>query len=281
MSMYRVFSCIVGRGCVLWPVHSFGKTVNLCPAYFYTSGQTCLLLQAFPDFLLLHSSPLQWNGHLFWVLIVEGLISLIDQLNFSFFSITGQGIDLDYRNTEWFALKTNRDHSVISESASKFCILDSFVDYDGYSISSKGFLPTVVDMMVSELNSPIPVHFSLLIPKMLMFSLAISCLTASNLPWFMDLTFQVPMQYCSLQHRTLLPSPVTSTTGYCFCFGSIPSFFLELFLHWSPVAYWSPTDLGVPLSVSYHFAFSYCSWGSQGKNSEMVCHSLLQWTTFC
>ena len=27
--------------------------------------------------------------------------------------------------------------------------------------------------------------------------------------------------------------------------------------------------------------FSYCSWGSQGKNNEVVCHSLLQWTTFC
>ena len=26
--------------------------------------------------------------------------------------------------------------------------LDSFVDYEGYSISSAGFLPTVVDMMV-------------------------------------------------------------------------------------------------------------------------------------
>ena len=37
---------------------------------------------------------------------------------------------------------------------------------------------------------------------------------------------------------------------------------------------------GVPLSVSYHFTFSYYSWGSQGKNTEMVCHSLLQWTTF-
>ena len=60
----------------------------------------------------------------------------------------------------------------------------------------------------------------------------------------MDLTFQVPMQYCSLQQRTLLLSPVTSTTGCCFCFGSIPSFFLELFLRWSPVAYWAPTDLG-------------------------------------
>src|SRR5574340_948816 len=97
----------------------------------------------------------------------------------------------------------------------------------------------------------------------------------------MELTFQVPMQHCSLQHQTLLLSPVTSTAGYCFCFGSIPSFFVELFLHSSPVAYWAPTDLGVCLSVSYHFAFSYCSWGSQGKNTEVVCHSLLQWTTFC
>ena len=78
------------------------------------------------------------------------------------------------------------------------------------------------------------------------FTIAISYLTTSNLPWFMDLTFQVPMQYCSLQHRTLLLSAVTSTAGYCFCFGSIPSFFLELFLHWSPVAYWAPTDLGSP-----------------------------------
>ena len=76
------------------------------------------------------------------------------------------------------------------------------------------------------------------------FTLAISCLTASNLPWFMDLTFQVPMQYCSLQHQTLLLSSVPFTAGCCFCFGSISSFFLELFLHWSPVAYWAPTYLG-------------------------------------
>ena len=52
------------------------------------------------------------------------------------------------------------------------------------------------------------------------------------------------MQYCSLQHRALLLSSVTSTTVYCFCFSYIPSFFLELFLHWSSVAYWAPTDLG-------------------------------------
>ena len=52
------------------------------------------------------------------------------------------------------------------------------------------------------------------------------------------------MQYYSLQHRILLPSPVTSTTGCCFNFGSVFSFFLELFLHSSPVEYWAPTNLG-------------------------------------
>ena len=113
------------------------------------------------------------------------------------------------------------------------------------------------------------------------FTLAISCLTTSNLPWFVDLTFQVPMQYCSLQHWTLLLSPVTSTTVYCFCFGSISSFFLELFLYWSPVAYWAPTDLGSSSFSILSFCLSYCSWGSHGKNTEVVCHSLLQWTTFC
>ena len=86
-----------------------------------------------------------------------------------------------------------------------------------------------------------------------MLTLAISSLTTSNLRWFMDLTFQVPMQYCSLQHQNFFPSPVTYTTGCCFCFGFISSFFLELFLHWSPVAHWAPTDLG-------HLSFSVLSF---------------------
>ena len=72
----------------------------------------------------------------------------IELFNLNFFSITGQGIDLDYHDIEWFALETNRDHSVVFEIASKYCISDSFVGYDGYSISSKGFLPTIVDILV-------------------------------------------------------------------------------------------------------------------------------------
>ena len=69
---------------------------------------------------------------------------LIELFNLSFFGICGWGIDLEYCNIEWFVLEMNRDHSVISEIAHKYCISDSLVDYEGYSISSKGFLPTVV-----------------------------------------------------------------------------------------------------------------------------------------
>ena len=89
------------------------------------------------------------KGHLFWVLVLKGLVKVfIEPFNFSFFSITGWGIDLDYCDIEWFALETNRDHSVVFEIASKYCISDSFVDHDGYSISSEGFLPSVVDIML-------------------------------------------------------------------------------------------------------------------------------------
>ena len=82
------------------------------------------------------------------MLVLEGLVGLHRTVQLQLFSITGQGIDLDYCDIEWFALEMNRYHSVIFEIASKYCILTSFVDYDGYSISSKGFLPTVVDIMV-------------------------------------------------------------------------------------------------------------------------------------
>ena len=80
---------------------------------------------------------------------------------------------------------------------------------------------------------------------MLIFTLAISCLTTSNLLWSMNLTFQVPMQYCSSQHQTLLSPPGTLTAGCCFHCGSASSFLLELYLHSSEAAYWIPTYLGV------------------------------------
>ena len=66
---------------------------------------------------------------------------------------------LDYCDIEWFALEMNRDHSAVYEIVSKYCILDSFVDYDGYSISSKEFVPTVVDIMVIRVKFTHPSPF--------------------------------------------------------------------------------------------------------------------------
>ena len=42
--------------------------------------------------------------------------------NSRFFSVTGRGIDLDYRDVEWFVLEMNRDHSLVFEITSKYCI---------------------------------------------------------------------------------------------------------------------------------------------------------------
>ena len=53
---------------------------------------------------------------------------------------------------------------------------------------------------------------------------------------------------------TLSRSTSSINNWVLFCFGSISSFFLELFLHWSPVAYWAPTDLG----TSSFSVLSFC-----------------------
>ena len=82
------------------------------------------------------------------MLVLEVLVDLHRTFNFSFLHITGWGIDLDYSDIEWLALETNRDHSVVLRLHPSTAFQDSFVNYVGYSISSKGFLPTVVDILV-------------------------------------------------------------------------------------------------------------------------------------
>ena len=77
MSMCRVVTCIVGKGCLLWPVCSLDKTrLTFALLHFVLQGQICLLLQVSLDFLLLHSNPLWWKGHLFLVLVLAGLVCL-------------------------------------------------------------------------------------------------------------------------------------------------------------------------------------------------------------
>ena len=46
----------------------------------------------------------------------QSLEDKITMENFNFFSVNGWGIGLDYFDIEWFALETNRDHSVVFET---------------------------------------------------------------------------------------------------------------------------------------------------------------------
>ena len=80
--------------------------------------------------------------------------------------------------------------------------------------------------------------------------------TTSNLPCFMDLTFQVLMQYFSLQHRTLLLQPVTSTTGWCFWFAPSLQFFWSYFST-DLQDLGAPTDLGSSSFSVLSFCVSY------------------------
>ena len=57
-------------------VFSWQNSISLYPLHFVLQGQICLLLQVSLDFLLLHSSPLWWKGHLFCVPVLEGPVGL-------------------------------------------------------------------------------------------------------------------------------------------------------------------------------------------------------------
>ena len=75
LPMCRVVSCVVGRGCLLWPVCSHGKTLLALPLlHFVLQGQICMLLQISLDFLIFHSSRLWWKRYLFNLL--EGILCL-------------------------------------------------------------------------------------------------------------------------------------------------------------------------------------------------------------
>ena len=204
---------------------SWQSSVNLCPVSFCIQGQTCLLFQGSLDFLLTHSGTLWWKGHLI-LISLGGLVVFIELFYFSFFSIRCWSIDLDYCNAECFALEMNRDHSIIFQIATRYFILDSFVDYEWYSIPSKRFLPIVIDIRFIWIkfahSSPfyftdswnVNVHSSSFLFGHIQFTL----IHIPNIPGSYAVLF--------LKHWTLLSSPDITTTGHCFHFGSASSFFL-------------------------------------------------------
>ena len=84
----------------------------------------------------------------YWVLVQKGLEILHRTIQRQLLQHYSLGHRLGLPHIQWFALERNRDHSVVFEISSKYCISDSSVDHDGYSISSEEFLPAVVDILV-------------------------------------------------------------------------------------------------------------------------------------
>ena len=149
ISMCRVISCVVGRGCLLWPVCSLGKTLlTLSLLHSILQDQICLFLQVFLDFLLFHPVPYNEKDIFFGVLILKGLVGLHRTIQLQLFQCNWLGHRL---GLPWYCVVC------LGNEQRSFCHfwdciqvlrLDSFVDHDDYSISSKGFLPTVVDLVV-------------------------------------------------------------------------------------------------------------------------------------
>ena len=81
-------------------------------------------------------------------MVVLGLTGLHRTIQLQLLQHYWLGHRLDYSDTEWFALEVNRDHSVVFFRLHPSTAFWTLVDDDGYSISSKGFLPVVVDIMV-------------------------------------------------------------------------------------------------------------------------------------
>ena len=147
MSMCSLLLCCWKRVFAMTSAFSWQNSISLCPTSFCTLRPNLPVtpgISCFPTFAF--QSPIMKRAS-FAVLVLKGLVGLhrTVQLQLLQHYWSGHRLGLPWY---WMVCLGNRDHSVVFEIASKYCISDSSVDYDGYSISSKGFLLTVVNIMV-------------------------------------------------------------------------------------------------------------------------------------
>ena len=161
-SQCNIYSMLCFYG--LFFFFSFFKIPLISDFMQYLSFLVCLSalsIMSFRFIHVLHSSPLQWKGHLFWLLILEGLVGLHRTVQLQLLQHYWLGHTLELL-WYWMVCLGNEQRSFCSiilrlHPSTAFWTL---VDYDDYSISSKEFLPTVVDIMVISFQS-ILVHWFL------------------------------------------------------------------------------------------------------------------------
>ena len=146
-------------------MHSLGKILlAFALLYFVFQGQTCLFFQVFLDFLLLHSNTLWWTGHLFFFFGISSRRSSRSSQNWS----TSASLTLLAGAYTWVTVMLNDLPSKWAKIILSFLRLYQSIAFwtlvessESYSISSTGFLPTVVDIMVIWIKFTHSVHWFL------------------------------------------------------------------------------------------------------------------------
>ena len=147
--MCRIISCVAGKGYLLWPVFSWQNSVSLCPVSISTPRPNLPVIPGIswlPTFTF--QSPMMKRISLFLVLVLEDLVGLhrTGQLQLLWHQWLGHRLGLLWCSMVCLGNKLRSFYHFWY--CTQVLHLDSFVSYAGYSVSSKGFLPTVVDIKV-------------------------------------------------------------------------------------------------------------------------------------
>ena len=165
------FLCCWKKVFAMTSVFFWHNSISLCPASFCTPRPNLpviprvswLLTFAFPYPIMKRTS--------FLMLVLEGLVGLhrTVQLQLLQHYWSGHGLGLLWC---WMVYLWNEQRSFCHWDCTQILNFRLFVDDEGYSISSKGFLPRAVDIIVIWIKFAQPIHFSSLIPKMSLFTLS-------------------------------------------------------------------------------------------------------------
>ena len=131
-------------------VFSRQNSVSLCPASFSTPRPIFSVTPGIPWLatFAFQFPMMKMSSFCVCVIVLEGLVDLHRTIQLQLLQHQWLGHRLGLLWCWMVCLGNKPRSSFVFETAPKYCILDSFVDYEGCSISSKGFLPTLVDTMV-------------------------------------------------------------------------------------------------------------------------------------
>ena len=129
MSVYRVISWVVGKGCLLWPARSLDKSLlAFSLLHFVLLCQPACYSRYILTYYFCNPIPYDEKDIFILVLVLETVVCLHRTIQLHLLQPQWLGINLDYCDVKWLALEIKWDHFLVLKFAPKYCILDSFDD---------------------------------------------------------------------------------------------------------------------------------------------------------